>query len=724
MKKLLILIALFGIAFAQQKHPNMILTSDEVAEIKNNIKSYPVFEKTFNDIRNSVDKTLMLPIDVPVPADAAAYTHERHKKNYTEMYQAGIIYQFTGEKKYAEFIKKMLLKYADLYPTLKQHPKAASESPGRLFWQSLNEYVWMVHTSQAYDCIYDYLKPEDRQKIENNVFRKMAEFFTTERVHELDLIHNHGTWSCAAVGMAGMILNDKDLIEKALYGSEKKKEGGFIKQLETLFSPDGYYTEGAYYVRYALMPFFVFSEALNNYMPELKIYEFRNQILKKGLYSALQLTYTNGAFIPINDALKDKNYLSPEIAIAVDLAYKYFGRDETLLNIAKKQNTVMMNGAGLLVAKALSEKASFPEFIYKSVNYSDGANGDEGGISILRSGPFNDQSLLLMKYTAHGLSHGHYDKLSFLYYDQGREVIQDYGSARFVNVEPKWGGRYLPENKSYAMTTIAHNTVTVDEISHFGGKIRESEKYHSDFHFVSLGDSDLQITSAKDEHASSGVKMQRTMAMIKDPAFIKPIIVDIFKLNSSQQHQYDLPYYYMGHLMNTNTEYTAYDQSRTALGKKNGYQHLWKEAETTGKGVFQLTWMTGERFYTLTSAADSLTKIIMTRIGAGDPKFNLRNDPGIMLRYNGTNHVFASVIEPHGTYDPVREFCSGASGIIEEVKIIGSNEIGTVVSIKGKNKINWILMINNGNASETEEHTVSFGNDKYQWKGNFKLVKN
>lgn len=246
MKKLLILLAFFGIAFAQQKHPNMILTSDEVAEIKKNIKAYPVFEKTFNDIRNSVDKTLLQPIDVPVPADAAAYTHERHKKNYTEMYQAGIIYQFTGEEKYAEFIKNMLLKYADLYPTLKQHPKAASESPGRLFWQSLNEYVWMVHTSQAYDCVYDYLKPEERQKIETNVFRKMAEFFTTERVHELDLIHNHGTWSCAAVGMAGMILNDKDLIEKALYGSAKKKEGGFIKQLETLFSPDGYYTEGAY----------------------------------------------------------------------------------------------------------------------------------------------------------------------------------------------------------------------------------------------------------------------------------------------------------------------------------------------------------------------------------------------------------------------------------------------------------------------------------------------
>src|SRR5258708_19581753 len=36
---------------------------------------------------------------------------------------------------------------------------------------------------------------------------------------------------------------------------------------------------------------------------------------------------------------------------------------------------------------------------------------------------------------------------------QGREIISDYGSARFLNVEQKFGGRYLPENKSFAKQT-------------------------------------------------------------------------------------------------------------------------------------------------------------------------------------------------------------------------------------------------------------------------------
>ena len=107
----------------------------------------------------------------------------------------------------------------------------------------------------------------------------------------------------------------------------------------------------------------------------MKIFEFRNKILEKGLYTTLQLTNIDGAFLAINDALKDKNYLSPEIAFSIDLAYKYYGRDASLLSIAKKQDNVMISGAGLMVAKDLSEKKSLPEFTLKSCVLSDGANG-------------------------------------------------------------------------------------------------------------------------------------------------------------------------------------------------------------------------------------------------------------------------------------------------------------------------------------------------------------
>ena len=59
-----------------------------------------------------------------------------------------------------------------------------------MFWQSLNETVWLLHTIQAYDAIYDWLSEEDRNNYENNIFNPMVKFFMTDCKHEFDLIHN------------------------------------------------------------------------------------------------------------------------------------------------------------------------------------------------------------------------------------------------------------------------------------------------------------------------------------------------------------------------------------------------------------------------------------------------------------------------------------------------------------------------------------------------------
>ena len=721
--KILFISLIFSISICgRNQHPNLLINNKDIQEIRASLGKYPVFDKTYQKVKDMVDKALTIPIDVPVPKDAGGYTHERHKKNSTEMQAAGILFSVTKEGKYAIFIKEMLLKYAGLYPTLGRHPAASNESAGRLFWQSLNETVWLVNAAQAYDCIYDWLSAGDRNIIETGVFKPMAKFLTEEKVEEFDSIHNHGTWTVTAVGMIGYVMGDMDLVNKSLYGSKKDGSGGLFKQLDELFSPDGYYTEGAYYVRYALLPFFTFAKAINNNQPELNIFQHRDQILKKAFYSAIQLTYTNGAFIPINDALKEKNYLSPEIISSLDITYGLYGEDKALLNIAAKQNSVILSGDGLKVAQDLCSNEKTPDFPYKSIEFSDGAKGDEGGIGILRFGPIKDQSLLLMKYTGHGLSHGHYDKLSMLYYDQGFEILQDYGAARFINVETKDEGRYLPENKSFSRQTIAHNTVTVDEKSDYQGKESVSEKYHADKHFFSVSDSAFQVMSAKVVNAYKGVSMQRTMVMINDKSFTKPIIVDVFKISSKEKHQYDLPFYYMGQLVSTNVNYKANDKKMSTLGKNNGYQHLWNEAEGTTDSIISFTWLQGNRYYSVVSAADTSAKVYFVRIGAGDPDFNLRHEPAVIIRYNGDSHVFASVIETHGLWDGINEFSAGATGNIKNVKVLLSDDEATAIRILGNN-INWVLLINNKNASDITKHTLNVLGKEYNWTGNYTLIK-
>ena len=710
---------------AQSEHPKLILTQEVISEIQVNLGKILLFDKTYESVKSDVDNVLNNDIDVPVPADpGGGYTHERHKQNYDLMYKAGILYSVTNDSKYAEFIKNILDKYAKLYPTIGLHPQAKDQTPGRLFWQSLNETVWLLHTIQAYDCIYDWLSSEDRNNYEQNIFLPMTKFFSEDSEHEFNLIHNHGTWMVAAVGMTGFVLNNEELIQKSLYGSKKDGEGGFLAQLNLLFSPDGYYTEGGYYVRYALWPFFIFAESIQNNMPELNIYEFRNQILKKAFYSAMQVTYTNGEFIPINDALKEKTFLSSEIVYALNFVYDRYGEDQTLLRIAVKQDRVSFSMGGIKVAEAISELKTIPEFKWESVNYVDGPKGDEGGISILRWGPNSDMECLLFKYSAHGLSHGHFDKLSMLFYDQSREIIQDYGAARFLNVEQKSGGRYLLENKTYALQTIAHNTLVVDETSDFNGKQSESQKYHPDLYYSNLTNPDMLVTSAVDVHAYDGVMMHRTLLMVNDPGLLRPVVIDVFRVKSEKEHQYDLPFYYMGHFISTTYDYNPFTTLRKPLGSKNGYQHLWLTAEGKANNTSSFTWLNGERYYSITSNTDKNTQILFTEIGANDPNFNLRNDPGIMFRVKDDNYTFVNIIEPHGDFNPTLEYSFNSYPAFEEINVLQSDEKYTIVSIKGKNNLSWKILICNDNDDEKANHKIKLDNGAdLNWIGPIAIQK-
>ena len=702
---------------AQHLHPNLVLNSNDVKYILQHLEEAPLFESSLKEIKEKIDFAINTEIDVPTPLHAGGgYTHEKHKQNYSEMHQAGILYQFTKDKKYLKFIKNMLNEYSKLFPTLGKHPQGKKGGYGKIFWQSLNETVWLLHTIQAYDCIYNDLSEIERSKYETNIFNPMVEFFLKDHQEKFNSITNHATWMVSAVGMTGFVLDNEDYVNKSLYGSNGKGETGFLAQLRKLFSPDGYYTEGGYYARYALWPFFIFAESINNNLPDLNIYEYRKSILRKAFESLLQVTYTNGEFIPINDALKEKTWLTPELIYPINFIYANCGNNSQLLNLVSLHNRVSLDGSGFIVAKDLETNVNRKSFEWKSVEFTDGSNGDKGGVSILRSGESEDQSLILLKYGSHGLSHGHFDKLGIVYYDQGREILPDYGAARFLNVEQKYGGRYLPENDSFAKQTIAHNTLVVDGKSQFNGIMKKSEAHHSDRYAVDFSNLNFQYASAKEKNAYD-VEMHRTVCLINDLSISKPIVLDILNVISEKEHQYDLPFYYKGHFLSTNIDYTAFTKTKGLMGDANGYQHLWKEAYGKPNGSLQFTWINGERFYSIISNTDTTAEVYFTRIGASDPNFNLRNETGFIIRQKTKSYCFATVIEPHGSFDPIKEKTRGAYSNIEDIKVVVSNTDYTVVKITGKQNINWMVYISNTNPNYESEHSIKIDNKTYSWTG-------
>jgi hypothetical protein len=447
--------------------------------------------------------------------------------------------------------------------------------------------------------------------------------------------------------------------------------------------------------------------------------------LKKAVYSALQQTNNNGAFFPINDDIKDKTYITPEMVFAMDIAFAEYGQDPDLLSIVAKQKRVLLNSSGLKVAEAIKNyKGELPAFPYKSVEYTDGPNGKQGGITLLRTGDDKNLTTVLFKYASHGLSHGHYDELNMLLYDDGNEILQDYGSARFLNVEQKDGGRYLPENRSFAMQTIAHNTVTVDETSQFGKNEKAASEYHSNKWFSSLSGK-VQVVSAKDSNAYPGVKLQRTLFLIQNEENQKPVCVDVFKVTADKEHQYDLPFWYKGQFIATSFKYNAFTETQKPLGNKNGYQYIWNEAEgksNTNTGA--ITFLNGNSYYTITTTADASTQFNLLRTGASDPNFNLRSETGFLVRKKGKEQLFASVIEPHGIFNSVSEISSGSQSSVNEINTVVNNDDYTGIKINFKNKNEWIVLIANADNKSNAKHTIDISGKKISWTGPYELLVN
>lgn len=692
-------------------------TNRTTAAVARSTAEFPaLYQGEVDDAKRFMAEMMAAGVVVPVPKDpGGGYTHEQHKRNYRAIYLAGQLYRITGEPAYADYARDMLLAYADLYPTLGDHPARANQNVGRLFWQVLNDAVWLVYAIQGYEEIRPSLSQEDRQRIDDDVFRRAAHFLSVDSERTFNRIHNHATWATAGVGMTGYVLGDKDMVDRALLGSDKSGKSGFIRQVDLLFSPDGYYSEGPYYQRYALMPFMVFANAIERNDPARRIFDYRDGILLKALNTTIQLTY-GGYFFPFNDAMKDKSLKTDELYNGVAIAYAQ-SRDPGLLSIAQWQNHTILNDEGLTLARDLSAGLAKP-FAFNSMLLRDGPEGDLGAVAIMRQGSGARDAVIVAKNSSQGMGHGHFDKLSWQFYDNGNEVVTDYGAARFLNIEAKHGGRYLPENESWAKQTIAHNTLVVNETSHFGGDVKIADQFApKQLYFAKTPG--LQISTASDDAAyrPEGVSMLRSVALLDVEGLAAPVAIDVLRAGGAEKAQFDLPLHYAGHLMRVGFPAEANVTARPVLGDANGYEHIWVDA--TGKpagndGV--VTWLLDGRFYSYRFVQQQGLQVILAEIGANDPEFNLRREPIIIQRLKDrSNATFVSLLEPHGLYDGASEQTVGSNSRIASLKHIEQSGYDLVIvkTLAGAQTVLAISYVDD----PARRHRATVDGREISWKG-------
>lgn len=701
-------------------HPRLLLGAEEVAAARDTWVRSALFSAAVRRAQARVAPYLRAPPPVPTPKDAGGgYTHERHKANGILVAEAAALYQWTGEAAYADLARRLLLAYAEIYSALDLHPERKEQAPGRLFWQSLNESVWLVYAIQGYDAIFESIDAGERETIETRLLRPMARFLSVESPETFDRIHNHGTWATAAVGMTGYVLDDPRYVRMALLGTREDGEAGFLAQLRQLFSPDGYYMEGPYYQRYALMPFVVFAKSIERNDPRREIFSYRDGILAKAIRTTIQLTY-GGLFFPVNDAIRDKGLDTVELDHAIAIAYGKTG-DATLLSLVDERSHLVLTADALRLAMAKEADMERP-FPFASRHFRDGPRGNRGALTILRAGTGPRHSALVFKATSHGMGHGHFDRLHWMFYDNGAEVVADYGAARFLNVVQKEGGRYLAENTSWAKQTVAHNTLAMDGASQFQGDRKRADPSWPTDHFFDVSEG-AQIVAAAERSAYRGTELRRAMMLVEWSALQFPLVLDVVTVDASDAGRFDLPLYFKGQVIDATPRLVAASSPRQA-GESAGYQHLWLLGEAAlPKGeLLAFTWLRNGRFYTFTARANVDARASMTQLGANDPNFNLRPERGLMLRTSRTNRLaLVGVLEAHGEYSGAREFTVESRPRVANVQrhAVDGKDLITIATASG----DQLAVALSYDADANAPHAIDTDAGSYRWRGYYRVFR-
>ena len=644
-----------------EKETYLLLSQKGAKSIRENIDN-PLISKAFNASKSLVEDALQSEVVVPIPQDpGGGYTHEKHKANYTLAKEAGTLFLITGTRSYFELTKTLLLKYADLYPTLGLHPQRKNQGPGKLFWQVLNEEVALVYFIQAFDAIKGDLTSEEYNHIVEGLIDPMVTFIKDDSRATFTKIHNHALWGVAGVGMAGIVLKNDDWLLSSLYGPEQDSNCGYFKMLNSLFSPDGYYSEGPYYQRYALMPVVVLAQSLEQNRKEFRVVEFKDSLVVRAIKTTYNLSTCSGDFFPLNDAIKAKAITTPEMGYALPFVYASSGHQSVWIDAITQNGNLVLTDAVAELGDIASPYQRRTQFI------NDGPNGEKGGLSIFRSSGDCSGITSLLKFGTHGMGHGHFDQLGIQVYVHGKPFLADYGASRFHNIPQKEGGRYLKENNTWANQSVAHNTMVVNQESQHGGNDKTADRSQS--HLIqNLFSDSISYTVALDSMAYPGSTLTRYHIMFESQDRV--FIVDFQQIKSGESIDVDFPFHFEEHFVD-NSPPIEYNLTRLGtLGERNGYEHLWKLGSSGSTIKSHFTWQLDDTFLTLHQSSLAPYEVCVVKTGANDPNHNLLSKEGVVLRStNVKNQAICSVFELHGAYDTEHETTSGAISTLGEIEI-------------------------------------------------------
>lgn len=634
----------------------LLWSASELNELRQQQGAENALGRSLAVLESQVAASIARGVVIPGQGEAGSFEHNTHKENARLIEGAALLGRINDDTAALTHAHELLKGYATCYRDMPFQIARNTNPPGKLFHQILNEHIWLLHASLALALLKPSLREADTRYLVEGLFEPMLVMFTETYRHDFDRIHNHGLWAVAAVGMCAMVIESPSHLDISIDGLDGTGQtGGFLAQIAMLFSPEGYYVEGPYYHRFAIHPLCLFAEALARHCPERNIFEHAQGRIGKSLHVLLSSAYPNGCFPALNDASRTMNLDDEGARCAMALLAGRYSRNPELLTLARQQQGGWLHANGLALERAMQDADTDVETT--SQMFRDGADGTRGAHAHLKRGRGMAAQHAVLTAGQHGMGHGHFDELGVTFFSRGKEVLNEYGFARWVNVETKFGGRYLKENEGYAKQSVAHNLVVVDMQSQHRGEHALADTLHGE---LELLEGSPAAAYAQCDNAYDDVAMQRQVLLLETRHTATPLLVDIFSLNSSQPHVYDYTFNHGGHVVRWwEGEFTALP-ALEVLGDSAGYQHLWKVGHLPADTAHSMTWLDGDSFHSWHQITQAPAEAYQLCVGANDPDHNLRHDAKVMTRLTATSQVFYNLFESHGHFDESMEQCRGA----------------------------------------------------------------
>jgi len=497
----------------------------------------------------------------------------------------GLAYRFTGRKEYAAHAAEILLGYADRYNSYPRHDIHGKDtvSGGRVMAQTLDESVWLIPVAWGYSLIRETLGERERQHIEKNLLTVAAEVVREHRMG----IHNIQCWKNSAVGLVGFATGNQELAREAIEDPER----GFLAQIEKGVTADGLWWEGSLgYHRYTMDALWPLAEAARQAGADLYTERYRL------LYDApLALALPNGDPPGFNDSAGGNLSTYGHL---YEIAYARWGIPEHGRLLAHAPRTSLQ--ALLYGVESTPEGPMIPE---------TSALLAGAGIAMLRSAG----TTAALRFGMHGGGHGHPDKLNVVTFGAGRQWGLDPGSINYG----------VPLHQEWYRSTVAHNTVSVDQQSQAAkdGRLEEWSE-----------ESGVTVLEASADEAYRGVSLRRRLRLEAGR------LEDRFECSSETEHVYDWVFHAPGSLSLS----PALLPRPGKLGESNGYQHIENLREGKTDDDWWAEWQTDGAKFTLRLRGAPGTEVFA---GEGPGRNPSERVPLLIVRRRGAQTVFEATHE-------------------------------------------------------------------------------